>query len=165
MHLSNNIRIIRKLYQDTQAEFAKRFTGVTLGMQKSYETGGTTPSLLYLQELSELGGVTIDQLQKAQLSKSDIKLPGKDNKVNSSQYFTADQLFAMFLEVSSKQTSILQSIESKMAQENTLKEVAKDVTRVFGGLEALAAGQTPVMREILSGLEELKVQRKERVKG
>jgi len=51
----------------------------------------------------------------------------KNSPQTTSQGFAADQLFAMFLEVTKAQTAILQSIESKMARETTQAEILKMV--------------------------------------
>lgn len=79
LHLVDNIVLIRKLLGDNQEAFAKRFSNVSLGMQKSYERG-TEPSLLYLQELADLSGVSQNDLANKSLRKDDIAFSSKDKK-------------------------------------------------------------------------------------
>jgi transcriptional regulator with XRE-family HTH domain len=73
LHTPNNIKIIRKLSGNTQVEFIALFTDVTESMQKSYEAGRATPSLLYLEELSEITAVSVKDLRNKELKKGDIK--------------------------------------------------------------------------------------------
>lgn len=82
LHLSDNIKIVRKLLGQTQEEFIKHFTGVTVAMQKSYEGQKAEPGVMYMQELSHLAGVTIDKLTKGQLTKNDLKKVEKVDKVS-----------------------------------------------------------------------------------
>lgn len=82
MQINSNIKIIRKLYGITQPKFAELFSNVTLGMQKSYEKG-TEPGPLYMQELSELSGVSEKDLRYRALKKADIKV-NKGKKGNLS---------------------------------------------------------------------------------
>lgn len=79
MYLSHNIVIIRKLLGDTQAQFAERFIGVTVGMQKSYEKG-TTPSILYMSKLSKLSGVSVDELQVKKLDPDKVNIVKEENE-------------------------------------------------------------------------------------
>jgi transcriptional regulator with XRE-family HTH domain len=74
LHLPNNIKIIRSLSGKTQEEFRGYFTRVTLAMQKSYEGGKAEPDSLYLQELSELSGVPVNDLMNKEITKKDVKL-------------------------------------------------------------------------------------------
>jgi hypothetical protein len=74
LHLPNNIKIIRSLSGKTQDEFRVYFTRVTLAMQKSYEGGKAEPDSLYLQELSELSGVSIKDLINKEITKKDVKI-------------------------------------------------------------------------------------------
>src|SRR5689334_17333475 len=47
-------------------------------MQKSYESGKATPGVLYMEELSDLTGISIKDLVNKELKKTDIKkLPPK----------------------------------------------------------------------------------------
>lgn len=61
----------------------------------------------------------------------------KNSPSPQKETFSADQLFAMFLEVSGKQTDILRSIESKMAQEQTQATIRKAVEKIEASLPAL----------------------------
>lgn len=69
LHLSNNIKIIRKLSGLTQDEFRKKFTGTSLAMQKSYELGKARPDVLYMQELADISGIPVDQIMKGRITK------------------------------------------------------------------------------------------------
>jgi hypothetical protein len=62
------------------------------------------------------------------------------------------------------QVETIKNMEKNMAQQETLKDATANVKRVFAGLQALAKGETPAMKMLLDALEELKVQRKVRVK-
>jgi hypothetical protein len=149
LHLSDNIKIIRALVDETQPIFAKRFTGVTTGMQKTYESGGTPPGPLYLQELSDIAGVTIDDLLNKALRKEDINLGQKAKKVNGQAHYTPDQLFAMFLHVTEAQTAILDKIKG-----DTGKVVAT-TENLWNGLQALAMRQGGDREILLNSLARL----------
>lgn len=58
MHIADNIKRIRKLLEETQAEFVKRFTNVSVPMLKSYESGKANPSILFIGELANFTGIT-----------------------------------------------------------------------------------------------------------
>lgn len=89
-----------------------------------------------------------------------------------SKNFTPDQLFAMFLEVTKAQTTILNNIESNMARENTLADVGTNLNFVVasvkkiskiqdsglkdlqGRLSAVQASQTDLSRDVHSKLDQ-----------
>jgi transcriptional regulator with XRE-family HTH domain len=79
--LQNNIKIIRGLSGQTQKDFIGNFTGVTVAMQKSYEAGIAKPDILYLQELSDMSGVPMEDLQKKPLTKADITISKKKGEL------------------------------------------------------------------------------------
>jgi hypothetical protein len=64
--------MIRALLKQTQEGFIKNFTGMTVAKQKSYESGKAKPDILYIQELSELTGISDKELTSKKLSKADI---------------------------------------------------------------------------------------------
>lgn len=147
LHSSDNILLIRKMSGQTQAEFSSRFTKVTLGMQKSYEGGKTPPSHLYIQELADIAGLTIDDVQMKKLTKDDIVLGGKVNKVNSA-HFTAEQLFAMFMEVSKAQTAILAGIKEDMARKDTQAIMNSNLIRVLTGVQVLSGDHEKILKQL-----------------
>jgi hypothetical protein len=55
---------------------------------------------------------------------------------------------------------ILESIESKMAREITLADVALNLQRVFGGVETMGERQEAAIKTILSDLNKIKAQTK-----
>lgn len=71
-HLIDNIKIIRSLYNESQPEFIKRFTGVTLSMQKSYERGSADPGILYITELAEPTTISEKQLISRRIKKEEV---------------------------------------------------------------------------------------------
>jgi phage repressor protein C with HTH and peptisase S24 domain len=71
LHISTNIRKIRKLLNRTQFEFAD-VMGVSLAMQKSYEGGKANPDTIYLEKLSELTGFRVSDLLNNDLSVREI---------------------------------------------------------------------------------------------
>lgn len=82
LHLRDNIKLIRALYNQTQKEFVKNFTGISEAMQKSYEGGKADPGILYIRELAELTGISEKDLTDKRISKAEIKrLPTKGEKV------------------------------------------------------------------------------------
>lgn len=76
----------------------------------------------------------------------------KPERFAADRYFTADQIFAMFLEVSKAQTTILGRIENKMAQESTQAKMKEDVTLVLETLRTVAARQEADEETILHSL-------------
>jgi transcriptional regulator with XRE-family HTH domain len=80
LHISHNIKIIRKIYGLTQPDFVRNFTKVTVAMQKSYESGKAEPGTLYIQELSELTGISEKDLRSKKLIKSDLSKVEKGEK-------------------------------------------------------------------------------------
>lgn len=82
LHLSNNIKLIRELYNQTQEEFVQHFTDVTLSMQKSYESGRAKPGILYLNQLSKLTGVAIEKLKDYPVEVEEVQKGEKVAKVD-----------------------------------------------------------------------------------
>lgn len=82
-HIPNNIKLIRELYNETQEEFLQHFTGVTLSMQKSYESGRAKPGTLYLNQLSKLTGVAIEKLRDYPVEVEKVQKGEKVGKVDS----------------------------------------------------------------------------------
>jgi transcriptional regulator with XRE-family HTH domain len=80
LHLSDNIKIIRELYDERQEDFVKRFSGVSLSMQKSYESGRAKPGMLYMQQLAAMTGVPVDTLKNYPVEINKIKKVSKDGK-------------------------------------------------------------------------------------
>jgi len=64
-----------------------------------------------------------------------VKLP-----TAPSNNFSAEQLFAMYMEVSKTQTIILRNIESKMATEQTLERIIDKVEELKASSESLSSG-------------------------
>jgi transcriptional regulator with XRE-family HTH domain len=60
-HISDNIKKIRGLLKETQEIFSARME-VSVGMQKSYESGKANPDIVYLHRLEELTGVKSKEL-------------------------------------------------------------------------------------------------------
>jgi transcriptional regulator with XRE-family HTH domain len=60
-HISDNIKKIRGLLKETQEVFSARME-VSVGMQKSYESGKANPDIVYLHRLEELTGVKSKEL-------------------------------------------------------------------------------------------------------
>lgn len=75
---------------------------------------------------------------------------------NSEERFSADQLFAMFMQVSNAQTAILGDIRSKMALESTQGRMETNLNRVFGGVETIGERQDHAIKKILADLSEIK---------
>lgn len=67
MHLSKNIKTIRKLSNKTQTEFGEAF-GATKAMIVSYEGGKAQPDELFIKRLAKIAGVTEEELRNEDLS-------------------------------------------------------------------------------------------------
>lgn len=91
LHLKDNLKLIRALLRQTQVEFISNFTGkITVDMQKSYESGKAKPDILYIQELSDLTGISEKELTSKKLVKSDFKgMVEKELKVEKEKTTTA----------------------------------------------------------------------------
>lgn len=72
LHISDNIKIIRKLWGKTQKEFAEYFTGISEINQKSYELNRANPGVLYIIELSKMTGVSEEDLRDRRLDLNEI---------------------------------------------------------------------------------------------
>lgn len=71
-----------------------------------------------------------------------------------------EQSYDTLARIIERQTQILELIKKDMARGEALANVAKNVQRVLGGLEAVADKQTKAIREVRSDLKEIKTQRK-----
>ena len=83
----------------------------------------------------------------------------ENSNLGSENRFTAEQLFAMFMEVSGKQTAILQSIENKMAREDTLADVKTNSIELLAGVRSLSRRQKDAIKQMQRDLAELKSQK------
>lgn len=98
MHLSKNIRLIRKLSKHSQTMFGELF-GVTKAMIVSYESGKAKPDELFVRKLAKLASVSENQLKNEDLSdyfsegekleKLNIKKTGEE--LNARDKFIIDQ--------------------------------------------------------------------------
>lgn len=79
MHISDNIKIVRALLKESQDDFRKRFTDITVGKQKSYEQGAANPGYLYVSEIADLAGVSEEDFRNKKLAKDDIRLKALAN--------------------------------------------------------------------------------------
>lgn len=71
--IAHNIKIIRKIYEETQEDFAKRFIGINENKQQSYELAAAKPGHLYLDELSEITGIPSKELLRDKIATNKIK--------------------------------------------------------------------------------------------
>lgn len=74
LHIKHNIKLIRSLTGLKQEAFIGFFPGVSVAMQKSYETGKAKPDTGYVDRLARIAGVTIEDVQNKQLAGAEIKL-------------------------------------------------------------------------------------------
>jgi transcriptional regulator with XRE-family HTH domain len=136
LHLTDNLKLIRALLKQTQAEFIKNFTGkITVDMQKSYEGGKAKPDILYIQELAEMTGVSERELTSKKLSKSDFKAMRKVEKAENGEkkaanYSTLELLAADdFKKFRGLVVAKLSSIEANLkVLNNKFAEINKEVT-------------------------------------
>lgn len=89
--------------------------------------------------------------------KDRLKKTMSDGDVRNER-FTADQLFAMFLEVSGTQTAILRSIESKMAQESTQAKMMEQTTWITFSLQDVSQKVTTLWERQHMAIEEIREQ-------
>lgn len=83
VHISHNIKTIRNARGETQSDFIKHFTQITLAIQKAYELGRTEPKNLYLTELAELSGIPEGKLLTKKITLDDVSIvKGKVEKVH-----------------------------------------------------------------------------------
>lgn len=92
LHLNYNIRLIRKLSGKKQDEFVLLFKGVSVPMQKSYESGKAKPDIVYMQRLADYAGVNQKDLMGKQLRIDDVKLKTKVEKVDAMEKEKPGQL-------------------------------------------------------------------------
>lgn len=80
LHFPSNIKKIRGLHGTTQGDFAK-VMGVSLNMQKSYETGRAEPDIVYYSRLAKLSKVGAEVLATKEVDIADMFVtPAKDEK-------------------------------------------------------------------------------------
>lgn len=66
LHISTNIKKIRRLQDKTQEEFSK-LLGVSIAMQKSYESGKANPDIVYIERLAALSGISFTDLMNMEV--------------------------------------------------------------------------------------------------
>jgi transcriptional regulator with XRE-family HTH domain len=81
LHLPHNILLIRQVLDETQPVFGARF-GATKPMIVSYEKGKANPDELFLDRLSRLTGVPLEDLQNKKLKEGDLKLEKVETAVS-----------------------------------------------------------------------------------
>lgn len=84
LHFPSNIKKIRGLHGTNQTDFAK-IMGVSLNMQKSYETGRAEPDIVYYSRLAKLSRVDAEIIATKQVDIADMHVVRasveKDEKV------------------------------------------------------------------------------------
>lgn len=78
----------------------------------------------------------------------------------SPDHFSAEQIFALFLEVSKAQTAILNNIESKMARGDTQATMDANLKRTLAGVLTLSKDHEDAMKEIRDLFLQAKIPRK-----
>jgi transcriptional regulator with XRE-family HTH domain len=71
LHLPRNIKLIRKVWGETQAQFGDRY-GATVAMIKSYESGKASPDKLFLSRLAKDSDCSVEALDGLVLVEEDI---------------------------------------------------------------------------------------------
>lgn len=164
MQLKDNIKLIRALTGQTQPVFIKNFTGISVDMQKSYESGKAKPDILYIQELADIAGVSERDLTSKKLKKEDIKIsiPGeqkeekgdimKKSAANSHVDLLAAEDFKKFRGLV---VAKLSTIEANLkVLNNKVAEINKSVTgeptiKTLTELEQTTKGVAQMLREEL----------------
>lgn len=72
LHLNNNVKVIRKLWNMSQTEFSALFTNFNLNKQKYFEKAGDKVDPLYMQELSKMTGIPEEELLNKKVDSSTI---------------------------------------------------------------------------------------------
>jgi hypothetical protein len=74
LHIRDNIKLIRSLSRRKQEDFILLFPGVTVAMQKSYESGKAKPDTGYIDRLARMAGISVEDVKDRKLSGSDISV-------------------------------------------------------------------------------------------
>lgn len=128
LQLGRNIKYIRLLKGWTQAEFAEKI-GSKSDNVYVYEKGKANPNTLVLQRISQVAGVSVDDLLNKDLSQIPINVKDKDSQAVEFQFSPA----AAEIEALRKQSE---------AQEKTIKaqeELLKSKDDLIEALKALIA--------------------------
>lgn len=146
LHLKDNIKKIRKAYNETQEKFATRM-GVTLPMQKTYEGGKSNPDIIYLEGLSKVSGIAMEQLKNSNLDYSLIS--EKVAKVTNAKP-VPDKLYGQ------AQISIQEYIDELRSDKKELQEVIRtNLTAIATMLSSLSRHDQAYHETILRSLARL----------
>lgn len=157
--LNDNIKIIRRLTGQTQKEFIKNFTGVTVAMQKSYESGTAKPDILYLQEIAALAGLPMEDLQKKSLTKADVKvflqkgeLVGKADPIQMETYNSLVRTLENITRDKEKTTTILENLTED--KKNTTKIIERLLLVIERQLNSGTSGKAVGARHVSNAEED-----------
>lgn len=159
------LKIARESLNKTQAEFVEGLKVDQSALSKA-ERGieGLGPEKI--RTLVEANGINPDFITSG---KGDILLNPKQPIIAdaSKQYFTADQLFAMYLKAMERQdkimdaqTVLLESIRKEMAKENTLAGMKANLDRTMAASLTAVQNQDEGMAEIRNLFLQTRVQKK-----
>lgn len=155
--MSNEIKDkeLQDRFLDAVDSLSLKFPGAEIAAATS--TGESTVSA-YLTSKREVSAPFLRRFCEAYgLDLSLIKTGKLGGRVKSdSNTFTADQLFAMFMEVTKAQTAILGDIRNEMARRDSQARMETNLQRVFGGLETIGERQDHAIKQILADLAEIK---------
>ena len=105
------------------ADIAKA-TGMGEPTVSTYLNSGRQVSRPFLRKFCEVYGIDYDLISSGRKGKAQ----------GNADHFSPDQLYAMFMSVSDKQTDILKSIESKMAQQDSQARIEKKIEEADANL-------------------------------
>lgn len=134
LHINNNIRLIRELSGQTQAEFGKMF-GANETKVKSYERGKAKPKSIFMLRLAKYAGITTSDLIDKKLSEDDIKIPGVQKVENVSRGTLQEPQPAYNIEA-----SLVRSHEALTRTHETQVEICRDLVNILKGLNLSVVG-------------------------
>lgn len=91
MNISRNITLVRHLTGLTQTDFGK-LIGASKAMVISYEKGKAEPKPLLIQRISDLSGVSIDDLYRKALKEADITIRLEKVEKNNPEQVLSSEL-------------------------------------------------------------------------
>jgi len=140
LHFKGNT--VQERFVSAVRQLKIKFPGSTIANRTGYKKATVSeylkkkpPSEAFIRTFSEKFEVDFEAIWLGTPEDATMGVAPKDQR--DERFFTASQLFAMFLEVSGKQTAILENIETKMAQEQTQALIKKSVEKIEANLPAL----------------------------
>lgn len=150
MHIAENIKIIRQKWGKTQDEMGV-LLGATKAMVQSYERKIAEPKRIFLENLSRVSGIPVNDLLKKEISINNIKfMPGEPDstdiitkEIDAGQALGAMMEDLVLLKATAKVFGLhISAINAKLNKTSSAKEsldlgktIGEEADRIFAELK------------------------------